>query len=143
MLYGPSTSRYEHQRDPYLIAAWDRFESDPADGETSMEELAAHLNRPAEILRYTARRHLWHCTVLTARHDRPLTDTTWAWIAAQVLDAAGVAPLGDPAACRWVAQRHARDHIHLGGDPDASGRAAAEPARQLVPHARQVRSHRG
>ncbi|WP_336217141.1 hypothetical protein [Nonomuraea sp. LPB2021202275-12-8] len=58
-------------------------------------------------------RDVWHCTVLTARHDRPLTDTAWAWIAVRLVDAAGIAPLGDVEACRWVALRHARDHVHL------------------------------
>ena len=62
---------------------------------------------------YLLRRHVWHCTVLTARHDRVLTDTTWAQIAARLLDAAGIAPFGDLFACRWIALRHARDHIHL------------------------------
>ncbi|WP_442942663.1 relaxase/mobilization nuclease domain-containing protein [Nonomuraea sp. LP-02] len=50
---------------------------------------------------------------MTARHDRPLTDTTWAQIATQLIDAAGIAPYGDLDACRWIALRHARDHVHL------------------------------
>ncbi|MBB6347226.1 hypothetical protein FHU36_003771 [Nonomuraea muscovyensis] len=112
-LYGPSTSRYEHQRDPHLIAAWDPFEPDPATGEATLDDLAAHLNRPVDVSPYPLRRHVWHCTVLTARHDRVLTDTTWAQIAARLLDAAGIAPFGDLFACRWIALRHARDHIHL------------------------------
>ncbi|WP_435826745.1 relaxase/mobilization nuclease domain-containing protein [Nonomuraea dietziae] len=45
---------------------------------------------------------------MTARHDRPLTDTTWARIATRL-----IAPLGDVEACRWIALRHAHDHIHL------------------------------
>ncbi len=52
-------------------------------------------------------------TALTARHDRPLTDTTRAWIAARLIAAVGIASLGDVEACRWVALRHARDHVHL------------------------------
>ncbi|RVX39149.1 hypothetical protein EDD27_1496 [Nonomuraea polychroma] len=48
-----------------------------------------------------------------ADRDRPLIDTTWARIATRLIDAAGIAPLGDVEACRWIALRHARDHIHL------------------------------
>ncbi|MFI0422426.1 hypothetical protein [Spongiactinospora sp. 9N601] len=32
---------------------------------------------------------------------------------ATLMDAAGIAPAGDLFACRWIALRHARDHIHL------------------------------
>ncbi|MBB5081483.1 hypothetical protein [Nonomuraea endophytica] len=56
---------------------------------------------------------MWHCTTLTARTDRPLADVEWAHVAVLLLDAAGIAPLGDVEACRWIALRHARDHIHL------------------------------
>ncbi|UBU18093.1 hypothetical protein [Nonomuraea gerenzanensis] len=50
---------------------------------------------------------------MTSGSHRPLTDTTWAQIAARLIDAAGIAPYGDLNACRWIALRHARDHIHL------------------------------
>ncbi|MFC5913242.1 mobilization protein [Streptomyces pulveraceus] len=45
--------------------------------------------------------------------DRHLTDDEWAAIARRVLNATGIAPTGDPDACRWVAVRHADDHIHI------------------------------
>ncbi|MFI0418377.1 hypothetical protein [Spongiactinospora sp. 9N601] len=50
---------------------------------------------------------------MTARHARVLTDDEWAWIAAHLMHAAGIAPIDDLEACRWIALRHARDHIHL------------------------------
>ncbi|MFH7597358.1 hypothetical protein WDV06_19970 [Streptomyces racemochromogenes] len=36
-------------------------------------------------------------------------------IAAATVDATGIAPYGDEQACRWVAVRHAPDHIHITG----------------------------
>jgi hypothetical protein len=112
-LYGPGKSHYEQQSNPHLIATWDFFEPDPARTDATLDDLAMHLNRPAEYYARRLVRYVWHCTALTARHDRPLTDTTWAWIAIRLVDAAGIAPLGDVEACRWIALRHARDHVHL------------------------------
>jgi hypothetical protein len=45
--------------------------------------------------------------------DRTLTDAQWAHIAAEMVAAVGIAPHGDPDAVRWVAIRHADDHIHI------------------------------
>ncbi|MFD4002766.1 hypothetical protein [Streptomyces rubiginosohelvolus] len=45
--------------------------------------------------------------------DRVLSDAEWAKVAAEMVAAAGIAPHGDAQACRWVAVRHADDHIHL------------------------------
>lgn len=45
--------------------------------------------------------------------DRTLTDAQWAHIAAEMVAAVGIAPHGEPDAVRWVAIRHADDHIHL------------------------------
>lgn len=112
-LYGPGKSRHEQQSDPHLIATWDPFEPNPARTHATLDDLATHLNRPAEHFAWPLHRYVWHCTVLTARHDRPLIDTTWAWIAARLVNAAGIAPLGDVEACRWIALRHACDHVHL------------------------------
>ena len=54
----------------------------------------------------------WHCSLRTAPGDPVLTDAQWADVAAEVLDRTGL-PRGDDGACRWVAVRHADDHIHL------------------------------
>ncbi|GAA4838657.1 relaxase/mobilization nuclease domain-containing protein [Kitasatospora terrestris] len=42
-----------------------------------------------------------------------LSDGQWAEVAAAMMDAAGIAPAGDWRGCRWVAVRHAVDHIHI------------------------------
>jgi hypothetical protein len=55
---------------------------------------------------------VWHCPVRTAPGDRYLTDAEWAEVARRIVAATGIAPDGDEMACRWVAVRHADDHIH-------------------------------
>jgi len=57
--------------------------------------------------------HVWHCSLRAAPEDRTLTDAEWATIARRVLHAPGIAPDGDPDGCRWIAVRHADDHIHI------------------------------
>jgi hypothetical protein len=57
---------------------------------------------------------VWHCAVRAAPGDRMLSDDEWAQIAADVMHRTGLAPYGqDDDAVRWVAVRHADDHIHL------------------------------
>ena len=42
-----------------------------------------------------------------------LSDHEWAQVAARVMDRTGLASAGDDLGVRWVAVRHAPDHIHL------------------------------
>jgi hypothetical protein len=42
-----------------------------------------------------------------------LSDVEWAQVAGQIMDRTGLAPTGDELGVRWVAVRHAADHIHL------------------------------
>jgi hypothetical protein len=56
---------------------------------------------------------VWHCSVRAAPEDRLLSDAEWAQVAADVMDRAGLAPEGDDLGVRWVAVRHAADHVHL------------------------------
>jgi hypothetical protein len=51
--------------------------------------------------------------VLAAPEDRTLSDTEWAQLAAGIMDRTGLAPHGDDLGVRWVAVRHAPDHIHI------------------------------
>jgi hypothetical protein len=59
------------------------------------------------------RGYVWHLSIRNARGDRTLTDSQWAEIAREMLDGAGVAGRADPGGPRWVAIRHAEDHIHV------------------------------
>ena len=45
--------------------------------------------------------------------DRYLSDAQWRDIAETYLDRMGLAPRGDDLAVRWVAVRHADDHVHV------------------------------
>jgi hypothetical protein len=42
-----------------------------------------------------------------------LTDEEWADVAEELMHQTGIAPRDDPGACRWIAVRHADDHIHV------------------------------
>ncbi|WP_199742202.1 relaxase/mobilization nuclease domain-containing protein [Streptomyces triticirhizae] len=112
-LYGPGL-REEHT-DPHLVGGWDPAAPDPGrDPDASLAALARLLDQPlaaAGTRRPTS--HVWHCSIRAAPKDRLLSDAEWAAIAGRVLAAVGIADRDDPAGCRWVAVRHAADHIHI------------------------------
>ncbi|MFJ6940555.1 hypothetical protein [Streptomyces sp. NPDC101132] len=113
-LFGPG-KRDEHA-DPHLVTAWDPDVPCPARHPERMGlgESADLLDAPVEAL-CGARppQHVWHVSVRNAPGDQVLSDAEWAEVAAAMVDAAGIAPAGDEQACRWIAVRHAEDHIHL------------------------------
>ncbi|GAB3113371.1 relaxase/mobilization nuclease domain-containing protein [Streptomyces calidiresistens] len=114
-LYGPG--RREEHTDPHLVAAWrPELAPDPGrDPGATLKQLTDRLDLPV-LARPSGRRpqrHVWHCSVRTAPGDRHLTDDEWARVAHRVVAAAGIAPEGDDQGCRWVAVRHADDHIHI------------------------------
>jgi hypothetical protein len=57
---------------------------------------------------------VWHCSVRAAPGDRMLSDAEWAQLACEIMHRTGLAPYRQQdEAVRWVAVRHAADHIHL------------------------------
>ncbi|MFJ2650451.1 mobilization protein [Streptomyces sp. NPDC087420] len=116
-LYGPGSAN-EHT-DPHLVASWNGFAPDPGrsphrDPKDVQDQLAAQLDQPVKMLGDKApATTVWHCPVRAAPEDPILTDAQWADIARRIVAAAGIAPDGDEEACRWVAVRHADDHIHI------------------------------
>ena len=61
-------------------------------------------------------RPVWHCAVRAAPGDRMLSDAEWGHLARDIMDRTGLAPHGqDDEAVRWIAVRHAADHIHIVG----------------------------
>jgi len=57
---------------------------------------------------------VWHCSVRAAPGDKTLSDAEWAQVAADVMHRTGLAARGQAEdAVRWVAIRHADDHIHI------------------------------
>lgn len=127
-LYGPG-KKDEHE-DPHLVAAWDGREKDHEpqlftrpDGTQyqSISRLAGELTDPVEQALGIGMDdpHVYHLVLSNkAGADRDLTDAEWGQAAADMLDAVGVAPKGDPNGCRWVAVRHGKsasgnDHVHV------------------------------
>ena len=115
-LYEPGQAN-EHT-DPHLVAAF----SDPADleperrpgGTRDFRRLAGLLEQPLAALAGPGyAQPVWHCAVRAAPEDRLLSDAEWAQVAARVMHRTGLAPAGDDLGVRWVAVRHAADHIHL------------------------------
>ncbi|MGK5448049.1 relaxase/mobilization nuclease domain-containing protein, partial [Streptomyces radiopugnans] len=113
------TTRAKDHTDPHLVASWDGFAPDPGrstDPAATRKLLVADLDlrvRQARRLGRAPERHVWHCSLRAATTDRHLSDAEWADIARRVVAATGIAPHGDPDGCRWVAVRHAPDHIHI------------------------------
>ncbi|WP_405772978.1 relaxase/mobilization nuclease domain-containing protein [Streptomyces sp. NBC_01538] len=112
--------RRDEHTDPHIVAAWDMTGApDPGrDPEATYTQLARRLDhhvdlRTRELGGKKPPQHVWHCPVRTAPGDRYLTDAEWAEVARRVVTATGIAPEGDERACRWIAVRHADDHIHI------------------------------
>ncbi|MEU0896971.1 relaxase/mobilization nuclease domain-containing protein [Streptomyces massasporeus] len=113
------TKKAKDHTDPHLVASWDGFAPDPGrsdDVDATRRLLVADLDlhvKQARRLGRAPEKHVWHCSLRAAPEDRSLSDEEWADIARRVVAATGIAPEGDPDGCRWVAVRHAPDHIHI------------------------------
>ncbi|MEW2403502.1 relaxase/mobilization nuclease domain-containing protein [Streptomyces sp. NPDC046862] len=112
-LYGPG-KRDEHI-DPHQVASFDGFAPDPGrDPDATLTDLSRVLDlRVNQLGDRAPKNHVWHCSVRTDPGDRYLTDAEWGEVARRVVHATGIAEEGDPDGCRWVAVRHADDHIHI------------------------------
>ncbi|MFG1804984.1 relaxase/mobilization nuclease domain-containing protein [Streptomyces sp. NPDC049040] len=107
---------HEAHTDPHLVASFDGLAPDPArDPGATFKQLASYLDLPVEAVDPAERPNqpVWHCSVRAAPEDPVLTDTQWADIARRMVHATSIAPEGDDGACRWIAVRHADDHIHI------------------------------
>ncbi|MEV6424973.1 mobilization protein [Streptomyces sp. NPDC051662] len=112
-LYGPG--RRDEHTDPHMVMAWDPYVDDPArSSDMTISDLALLLDAPVFAMRgKKPKLHVYHVAVRNAPEDRILSDEEWAEVAREMVHAAGLAEHGDDEACRWVAIRHADDHIHL------------------------------
>jgi hypothetical protein len=115
-LYGPGKAN-EHT-DPHLVAGFsDPGELEPErrpDGSRDFRRLSGLLAQPLAALAGAGyEKPVWHCAVRAAPGDRMLSDAEWAQVAASIMDRTGLSPAGDDLGVRWVAVRHAADHIHL------------------------------
>jgi hypothetical protein len=116
-LYGPG--RHDEHLDPRIVTSFSpRGLPDPGrDPDATLTQLRDVLDAPVclrnEGFGKKVTDHVWHCPVRTAPGDRHLSDAEWGEVARRIVHAAGIAPDGDPLACRWIAVRHADDHIHI------------------------------
>ncbi|MFF0506853.1 mobilization protein [Streptomyces fimicarius] len=116
-LYGPG--RHDEHLDPHIVAGFAMLGMpDPGrNPDATLTQLAHHLDEPVHLRNSEFGKkitdHVWHCPVRAAPEDRHLSDTEWADIAQRIVEAAGIAPPGDDLGCRWIAVRHADDHIHI------------------------------
>ena len=116
-LFGPG--REAKHTDPHIVAGWRHpAELEPplrGDGRRDFRELAGLLQQPhAALGPHGSPRPVWHCSVRAAPDDRILSDDEWAQVACDIMHRTGLAPYGqEDDAVRWIAVRHAPDHIHL------------------------------
>jgi hypothetical protein len=82
-----------------------RFDVDRLGGLLNAPVLAGGVGKDA--------RPVYHLAISAAKTDRLLSDREWGDIAQEYLHRIGLAPRGDDEAVRWVAVRHAPDHIHV------------------------------
>ncbi|MBO3674005.1 relaxase/mobilization nuclease domain-containing protein [Streptomyces sp. NEAU-YJ-81] len=111
--------RSNEHTDQHIVASWDDFIPDPGPWDSPGHK--QRLGQVAKALDLRVRQagdkapegHVWHCSLRAAPEDRILTDAEWATVARRMVHATGIAPEDDPDGCRWVAVRHADDHIHI------------------------------
>jgi len=116
--------------DPRVIAGWDPHDDlaglqppiGPG-GARDFKQLTSQLNAPVLALGLDAaelRKCVYHLTIAAAKDresgaplDRTLTDEQWADIAREYMDRIGLARRDDDTGVRWIAVRHAEDHVHV------------------------------
>ncbi|AEV86831.1 putative mobilization relaxase component [Actinoplanes sp. SE50] len=117
-LYGPG--RCEEHVNPHLVAVWDPSRS-PGDlepvagvgGRPDVSMLARLLEQPVRAGRNPPRQPVWHCSIRNHGSDRVLSDAEWGQIAREMVAGVGLAAADGRPGVRWLAVRHAADHIHV------------------------------
>jgi len=111
--------------DPRVISGFDEPEVlEPVVGEGGRRDfrrLVALLEQPLAAAGVGAdKKPVYHLIIAAKKDpetgvlvDRYLTDTQWRDIAETYMDRLGLAPRGDDLGVRWVAVRHADDHVHV------------------------------
>lgn len=115
--------------DPRVIASWDgqpdRLQPPVCGGRRDFTDVVSRLSEPLGLLGMSkaelkAIKPVYHLTIAAAKDagtgalvDRYLTDAQWADIAAEYMDRIGLAKRGERTGVRWVAVRHAADHVHV------------------------------
>jgi len=107
--------------DAHVIGGYDSLEllkpARSGAGRSAVSRLAALLDAPVRAAGVPpSAKPTYHLAISAAPGDRRLSDDEWADVAAEHLERIGLAPRPDSGAgegVRWVAVRHAPDHIHV------------------------------
>lgn len=115
-LYGPGRCGEHH--DPHIVAGFrSPAELEPAlraEGGRDFRRLDGLLTQPLALLgERNYRKPVWHLSVRAAPEDPILSDLQWAEVAQEMMSRTGLAGDGDESAVRWIAVRHADDHVHV------------------------------
>ncbi|MET8042563.1 relaxase [Micromonospora sp. NPDC005215] len=119
-LWGPGKA--EEHINPRLVAAWDGAgplaDLEPrvtASDKRDLRVLTALLEQPVRAGYRPPKKFVWHASMRLAPEDRQrsISDTTWANMAVQMLTEVGVATTTADPGLRWIAMRHADDHVHI------------------------------
>ncbi|MFG1940323.1 relaxase [Micromonospora tulbaghiae] len=119
-LWGPGKA--EEHANPHLVAAWDGAGSladlEPnvtARGKRDIRALTALLEQPVRAGYRPPNKFVWHASMRLAPEDRhrTISDSTWAGMAVQMLTEVGLATTATDPGLRWIAMRHADDHVHI------------------------------
>lgn len=119
-LWGPGKA--EEHVNPRLVAAWDGAgpltHLEPkvtASRKRDLRGLTAMLEQPVRAGYRPPTKFVWHASMRLAPEDRhrSISDTTWANMAVQMLTEVGVATTATDPGLRWIAMRHADDHVHI------------------------------
>lgn len=133
-LMGPGSTEQSTHTDQHVFATWDgRPEAHQPEqlgtDRFDVGALVAALRAPAALAGVPKRRPreddwsgtvsrvpkgpVWQCSLRNHPDDPLLTDEQWADVVADVLHRTGIVERDDPGGCRWVAIRHAPDHVHI------------------------------
>ncbi|MGW5080173.1 relaxase [Micromonospora echinospora] len=119
-LWGPGKA--EEHVNPRLVAAWDGagrlIDLEPkvtAGGKQDFRALTALLEQPVRAGDRPPNKFVWHASMRLAPEDRrrTISDSTWASMAVQMLTEVGIATTATDPGLRWIAMRHAADHVHI------------------------------
>ncbi|MFG2676375.1 hypothetical protein [Streptomyces sp. NPDC048445] len=112
-LYGPG-ERGNHTSPRLIAGDGHGAPIDLLPGTGSPSYLASALDAPVERLGVRApERPVWICSVRSDPGRPDLTDSQWATVARRLVVVTGVAPHGDPEACRWIAMRNQPRQVHV------------------------------